>query len=157
MALAAASRAGFDTPAEAFDRFTAWLKAVTGEDGVVGYQRRGDREKDPRTLTAGALFLEELLGIAAPLRDRQARLVLEDLAAPDGPAASDGLLRFFSAHAFRLRGRNVLELFAPDLVRSQNADGSWSAAKDRHAVHAGDAFLTALNALSLTSAYRIAG
>ncbi len=157
MALAAARRAGFDAPGEAFEGFTSWLKRVTGKSGIVGYQRRGDRDAGPRTLTAGALFLEELLGIAAPLRDRQAKLVLADLEDADGPAANDALLRFYSAHAFRLRGRNVLELFSPTLLRSQNGDGSWSSATDRHAVHAGDAFLTALNALTLTAAYRFAG
>jgi hypothetical protein len=157
MALSGARRAGFEAPGVVFDRFTDWLKRVTCENGIVGYQRRGDRDQDPRTLTAGALFLEELLGLAAPLRDRQAKLVLKDLAAADGPAANDGLLRFYSAHAFRLRGRSVLELFAPAMLEAQNPDGSWSAAKDRHAVHAGDAFLTALNTLTLTSAYRIAG
>ncbi len=157
MALAAARRAGFDAPSEAFDGFTTWLKRVTGSGGIVGYLRRGDRDSDARTLTAGALFIEELLGLAAPLRDRQAKLVLADLADPSGAMARDGLLRFYSAHAFRLRGRNVLELFAPLLLESQRANGSWSSADDRHAVHAGDAFLTALNALTLSAAYRFAG
>lgn len=157
LALAAARRAGFEAPVEAFDGFTTWLKRVTGSDGIVGYQRRGDRDKDPRTLTAGALFLEELLGLAAPLRDRQASLVLADLADPAGSMSRDGLLRFYSAHAFRLRGRNVLKTFAPVLLTAQRADGSWSSAEDRHAVHAGDAFLTALNALTLCSGFRVAG
>ena len=101
--------------------------------------------------------VEELLGLAAPLRDRQAKLVLADMEDPRGPVANDPLLRFYAAHAFRLRGHNVLELFTPALLRSQSADGSWSSGTDRHAVHAGDAFLTALNALTLTSAWRFAG
>ncbi len=156
MALASARQSGFEVPGPALDGFTNWLKKVTGKNGVVGYQRRGDRDADPRTLTAGALFLEEFLGLAAPLRDRQARLVLADLEDPEGPAAHDGLLRFFSAHAFRLRGQNVLTLTAPGILDTQRPDGSWGAAEseDRHAVHAGDVFMTALNSLTLSSAYR---
>jgi hypothetical protein len=157
MALTAARRAGFETPVAVFDSFTTWLKRVTGTEGIVGYQRRGDRDHGPHTLTAGALFVEELLGLAAPLRDRQAHLVREELADLSGPMGTDGLLRFYSAHAFRLRGGNVLELIAPNLIEMQSADGSWTSGSDRHAVHAGDAFLTALNVLTLCSAYRFAG
>jgi hypothetical protein len=161
MALAAARRARFAVKEETFTAFSKWLRSVTVEEGIVRYQpeevARGDA---PRTLTAGALYLEELLGLAAPLRDRQAAAVRREIDDEKGSAARNGLLRFYAALAFRMRGELVLDRFAPALLRSQRADGSWSAAstaEDLWAVHAGDGFLTALNVLTLTSAYRFAG
>lgn len=154
IALSAARNAGFEVPSKTLEGFTTWLKGVTGENGVVGYMRPGDRDGDPRTLTAGALFLEELLGLAAPLRDRQADEVRRNLKDLGGPVATDGLLRFYAVSAFRLRGENALGRLAPGLLAAQRADGSFESSGDRHAVHAGDVFLTALNVLTLTSAYR---
>jgi hypothetical protein len=157
MALAAARDARFDVPDESFSRFAVWLRQITGETGVVGYQRPGDRDSLPRTLTAGALFIEELLGLVAPLRDLQAAQVRQEIEAHHGSVGRNGLLRFYATLAFRLRGAPVLHHFAPELLASQRRDGSWSAADDLHAVHGGDVFLTSLNVLTLTSAYRWAG
>ena len=61
------------------------------------------------------------------------------------------------AESFRLQGNPVLHHCAYRILASQRADGSWEAAGDLHAVHAGDSFMTALNVLTLTSAYRWAG
>lgn len=157
MALAAARDARFDVPVSAFSRFSDWLRRVTGPDGVVAYQRPGDRDRSPRTLTAGALFVGELLGLVAPLRDLQAERVREEIVDGHGSVGRNGLLRFFATLAFRLRGTPVLHHFAPDLLAAQRPDGSWPAAGDLHAVHGGEDFLTALNVLTLTSAYRWAG
>ncbi|MEN8149487.1 MAG: prenyltransferase/squalene oxidase repeat-containing protein [Planctomycetota bacterium] len=158
-ALSAARSARFHVPEKSFRGFARWLREVTGESGVVGYAKRGDRDDQPRTLTAGALFLEERLGLAAPLRKRQAKLVRAGL----GSANHNCLMRFFSALAFRLRGEPVLHRFEKKLLRAQRTDGSWRTAAsatdtdggaDIWAVYGGDAFLTAINVLTLTSAYR---
>jgi hypothetical protein len=159
MALASARSARFELPGKeaAIDGFTKWLTRVTGEDGVVGYHRTGDRDDYPRTLTAGALFVEELLGLQTRLRDRQAALVRKDIAAPGDPAARNALLRLFAALAFRTRGEPVLRRLGPPLVESQSKQGSWtveSEEDDLYAVHGGEAFLTAVNVLTITSAYR---
>jgi hypothetical protein len=143
--------AGMD---EAMGRLTLWLRSVTGDDGIVAYREVGDRAHEPRTLTAGALFLEEFLGFGAPLREKQAAIVRSELKDPDGSTATNGLLRFFAALAFRLRGERVLPGFGPGIIDSQRDDGSWDSREDRHAVHGGDTFLTALNVLTLASSYR---
>jgi len=145
---------------EALTAFSKWLRSVTDSKGVVRYQS-GDvaRTDSPRTLTAGALYIEELLGLASPLRDRQAAAVLAELEDDKGSAPRNGLLRFYSTLAFRMRGEIVLDRFAPGLLETQRPDGSWSAsstADDLWAVHAGSDFLTALNVLTLTSSYRFA-
>jgi len=158
-ALAAARSARFHVPKKSFRGFARWLRHITGENGVVGYARPGDRDDEARTLTAGALFLEERLGLAAPLRDRQAKLVRAELADPKGSTRRNCLLRFFASLAFRLRGEPVLHTFGAALLEAQQADGSWRVAlkaedADLFAVHGGDAFLTAINVLTLTTAYR---
>ena len=157
LALASARSAGFPVDSTSFKGFGDWLRRVTGDEGVVGYQRRGDRDAEPRTLTAGALFLEESLGLAATLRDRQAGLVREEVKDPKGSLANNGLLRWFSALAFLARGEKILDVIAPHILSTQREDGTWSSADDLHAVHGGDAFATALNVLTLTTAYRFSG
>jgi hypothetical protein len=158
-ALTAARSARFSVPANVFRRFGRWLRDVTGEDGIVGYARIGDRDGDPRTLTAGALFLEERLGLAAPLRERQAALVREELRDPEGSTPRNSLLRFYASLAFRLRGEPVLHRFGGRLIKTQEKSGAWSVSpsgggSDLWAVHGGDVFLTAINVLTLTTAYR---
>jgi hypothetical protein len=158
-ALTAARSARFGVPATVFRRFGRWLRDVTGEEGIVGYARSGDRDDDPRTLTAGSLFLEERLGLAAPLRERQAALVRSELKDPEGSTARNCLLRFYASLAFRLRGEPVLHMFGGRLLKSQSKSGAWvvspsGGASDLWAVHGGDAFLTAVNVLTLTTAYR---
>ena len=155
MALTSARSARFKIPEAVFSRFTEWLKSVTDEAGIVGYRKKGDRADHPRTLTAGALFLEEMLGLAAPIRDRQAEAILADIT-NDG-AERNGLLRFYAALAFRVRGEKILDRYCAGIVTAQSADGAWSAAKDEHARFGGDAFMTALNILTLTSPYRFSG
>jgi hypothetical protein len=157
MALAAAKSAGFAVPAEAVARLGSWLAGVTGEDGIVGYQAVGDRASAPRTLTAGALFIEEALGLAAEVRDRQADAVRAELADGHGSTARNGLLRLFSALAFRVRGEPVLRRFAGEVLFRQRPDGSFPSGDDLHGVHAGDVFQTALEVLTVTTAYHFAG
>jgi hypothetical protein len=157
LALASARTARFPVPNSNFDDFASWLRSVTGENGVVGYERAGDRDRQPRTMTAGALALEELLGIAAPLRDRQAALVREELADRSGSVDRNALLRFYSTLALRLRGERPAAGMAAGLLHGQRSDGSWDATGDLHAIHGGDVFLTAINVLTLTSAYSWSG
>jgi hypothetical protein len=159
MALASARSAGFTIVGDdkAIEGFTRWLARVTGEDGVVGYHRAGDRDEMHRTLTAGALFVEELLGLQVRLRDRQAALVRSELESADGTTSQNALLRLFSALALRSRGERALPIFGSAIVESQSEKGPWlvrSETDDLYAVHGGDAFLTAVNVLTITSAYR---
>jgi hypothetical protein len=160
-ALTSARSARFHVPEKTFRGFAVWLRRVTGENGIVGYAKAGDRDKEPRTLTAGALFLEETLGLAAPLRDRQAKIVRAELDDAKGSTGKNCLLRFFAALAFRIRGERVLDSFTDGILAAQDPKGRWIAApagepakNDISAVYAGDSFLTAVNILTLTTSYR---
>jgi len=158
-ALSAARAARFQVPEKTFRGFARWLRDITGKNGIVGYARPGDRDDAARTLTAGALFLEERLGLAAPLRARQAKLIRAELNDEKGSTGRNCLLRFFASLAFRLRGEPVLHTFGAALLGAQQSDGSWtvvpkSVNADLWAVHGGDSFLTAINVLTLTTSYR---
>ncbi|MCU0724229.1 MAG: zf-HC2 domain-containing protein [Planctomycetes bacterium] len=157
MALGAARAAGFAVPKESTDRIAAWLSGVTDEAGEAGYQRAGDRGGQPPTLTAGALLAEELLGLSSVVRDRRAVIVKREIADPHGSLGRNGLLRFYAALAFRLRGEAVLRSMAPVILGRQQADGSFRSGEDLHGVHGGDAFQTALEVLTITTAYHWAG
>ena len=154
IALAALRRARIFVPERPFERFSAWLRKVTDGDGVVGYERPGDRRERPSTLTAGALYVEELLGLMSPTRERQARDLRRRLEGPTSPAEHNGLLRFYAALAFSVREQGILDLLVPGLLTDQRKDGSWDASGDTYARLAGDAFLTAINVLSITCAYQ---
>jgi len=157
MALGAAQAAGFAIPDGVIARLGEWLASTADESGEVGYQRLGDRRGQPPTLTAGALFVGELLGLNAAIRDRQAAIVRAEIEAPHGSMTRNGLLRFYAAMAFRLRGEALLREIAPVVVGRQQADGSFRSGEDLHGVHGGDAFQTALEILTLTTAYHWAG
>lgn len=154
MALVSARTARFRVSEATMNGLSDFLRSVTDESGAVGYRFAGDRTGAPHTRTAGVLYLEELLAIAAPVRDRQAALVARDL--EDSNLTKDnGLLRFYSALAFRTRGTPAIDRFAGEMLALQRTDGSWSSDRDEWAVFGGDSFLTALNVLTLTSSYRL--
>ena len=156
MALAAAKSARIPVPDRTLAGFSAWIRSVTAADGLVGYLKQGDRDQAARTLTAGVLHLEELFGFAAPVRDRQAALVLADAGDPNR-TKRNSLLRFYASLAFRARGTPVVDRFVPEMIATQRADGSFNASDDEWAVYGGDAFLTALNVLTITSCFRLVG
>jgi hypothetical protein len=157
MALGAARSAGFAVPAEATERIAAWFAKVTDESGFAGYQHAGDRAGESPTLTAGTLFAEELLGLSNSVRDRRAALVRAEVDDPHGSLSRNVLLRFYTAMAFRLRGEAVLRTMAPLILARQQRDGSFRSGEDLHGVHGGDCFQTALEVLTLTTAYHWAG
>jgi hypothetical protein len=162
--LRTAREAGIDGVAPGLIRARDRVLELTDAEGRVGYRKPGQQPNGPYALTAAGAWAY-MMASAAPERaqlDKYRDVILEgseNAAFGDGDRRSNDLyFGYFGSLALHQMGGEAWSRWfgrvKTALVRSQQADGSWAADLDKWGGHGGQAYTTAIAALTLQTPHR---
>ncbi len=114
-----------------------WLERVQGENGAIGY--RSNPQRSPRLTGGGVLAIQLWSGSnAASARKGVDFMVKNETSYKWSDASSNLYYNYYIAQALINHGglpwQQYNERFRDELIRSQNADGSWNRPRDNHDV-----------------------
>jgi len=109
----------------------SWLESVQGSDGAIGY--RGNSEQSPG-LTGGGVLAFQMWGKSSAKAVRAgAKYIRKNAAFEWGEENSNLYYHYYNAQAMINRGgdewNDYNKIFRDELLKNQQADGSWKRAK----------------------------